>query len=125
MKKLALSLALLTLAFSAFAVSAHAAAAISVTPASYDFGTVPVNALANTTVTVTNTGDATLNVTSVSTAAPFVVSGTTFSLAPGKSRKLMVGFAPTAPIHYAGSLTITSNASNAPTVNVALSGWGQ
>lgn len=125
MKKLALSLVMLTLAFSAFAVSAHAAANISVTPASHDFGTVPVNALAQVNMLVTNTGDATLNVTSIGTAAPFLVSGTTFSLAPGKSRKIVVGFAPTAPIHYMGNLTIQSNAANAPTLNVALSGWGQ
>lgn len=97
--------------------------ALSVSPASHDFGSVPVNALASGTLTVTNTGGATLNVTAVKTCAPFGDDATSTTLAPGQPRQVTISFAPKA----AGVFKSTCNCfSSLPTVyvNVPLTGTG-
>lgn len=90
--------------------------AISVSPSSLDFGTpfVGTNATPQT-VTLTNTGDASVALTSV-------VSGTGFtalnacgsSISPGASCAVGVFVNTSAPGTEAASLTITDNAANSP-----------
>lgn len=128
MKKLALGFALLVAAFGFAGARVHAQGiplpTISVSPSSYDFGNVPVGAVANTTLTVTNTGGGTLNVTAVKTKAPFGDNATSFSLGAGQSQQVIVTFAPSAPVQYNSVCTFQSNANNAPVLHVPLAGMG-
>jgi hypothetical protein len=70
--------------------------AISVTPASQDFGSIQVGSTADRTFTVQNTGGGTLS-GSASVAAPFsIVSGGTYNLAASASQTVTVRYSPTA-----------------------------
>jgi Ca2+-binding RTX toxin-like protein len=79
-------------------------------------------------LTVTNPGVAPLVISSVtSSGAPFLnpSRGTcTAPLNPGSSCRITVTFLPAAPGAYAGTLTVTSNATNSPTL-VSLTGSGR
>jgi hypothetical protein len=95
-----------------FAGSASAPAA-SVSPSSLSFNAQPVGtATTSQTVTVTNTGTAPLNVTAVSTSAPY--SGTqnckiVSPIAPGSSCTETVSFAPMSVGAITGTLTFTND----------------
>jgi hypothetical protein len=107
-----------------------AAANISVAPNTLSFGSATLNATAEQTVTVSNTGTANL------TLGPIGVTGEGFgivretcsevrSLAPNtQTCTITVGFTPTDGIPYTGTLTIPSNTSNGQPVTIALSGSG-
>jgi hypothetical protein len=87
--------------------SAYPAPAISVTPASLDFGTVSVGATSDLTFTVQNTGGGTLSGTA-SVAAPFsVVSGGSYDLAAGASQAVTVRYSPTGAGTHSGTVTFT------------------
>jgi MYXO-CTERM domain-containing protein len=76
-------------------------------------------------VTVSNTGDASLQVSAVSLNAPFAVSpSAAFTLAPGNSQALSVTFSPTAEGEATGTLTLTTNDPAKPTATVAVTGTG-
>ncbi|PYV03183.1 MAG: hypothetical protein DMG10_12230 [Acidobacteria bacterium] len=86
--------------------------AITVSPASRDFGSVPVGGWADRTFTVQNTGTDTLT-GSAFTSSPFsVFSGSTFSIAAGTSQDVVVRFSPASEASYSGSVNFTSNAGN-------------
>jgi hypothetical protein len=130
MKKLAITLALLTPVL-LLATSAPTQAdeillpIISVTPASYDFGFVPVGALAQGNLVVHNLGEAPLLVTAVKTRAPFADGvSAPFMVPGGGSRRVQIAFAPGQPIQYSGVCTFLSNAANDPAYSVPLTGWG-
>jgi hypothetical protein len=98
---------------------------ISVTPSSYDFGEVPVGAVAQGNLLVTNdSADSPLIVKAVKTKAPFSDGATSFTLQPGQSRRVRIAFAPPATGQYNSYCTFVSNAANAPVLNVPLSGTG-
>jgi hypothetical protein len=100
--------------------------AITVSPTSLNFGDQNENTTSSaSTVTVTNTGNTSVTVSSVQAGAPFVVSGFSGSttLSASQSLTLDVTFDPTAQTSYSGSLTITSTAPSSPNA-VALSGTG-
>lgn len=121
------TLVLLALGIGLFGGPVHAdglQAVISVQPASYDFGNVPVNAVATASLLVSNTGNAPLVVSAVKTKVPFGDNATSFTLQPGKSRRVDITFIPPAPGQYSGGCTFQSNAGNAPLLNVPLSGTG-
>jgi lysophospholipase L1-like esterase len=102
--------------------------AISVSPTSLAFGEVNVGATSSSQpVLVKNTGTADLKFTSVSTTntAFNFTNGCPGTLTVGSSCNIGVTFKPAAAGSYVASLSIVSNASNAPTVNVALSGTGK
>jgi hypothetical protein len=127
MKRLAVGLALVALVLSA--VTAYAGEIqlplISVTPTSYDFGQVPVYAVAQGALLVTNdSADSDLIVTAVKTKAPFSDGASSFTLGPGQSRRVSIAFAPPAPGQYNSYCTFISNAANHPVLNVPLSGTG-
>lgn len=93
------------------AIFTIAAAAFAVAPAALSYGTRPVGSVTLDTLRLTNTGTATLNVTSLTTNAPgFTPGRATLSLAPGQSDTIGVTFRPTLPVNYTATLTITSNA---------------
>ncbi len=95
-------------------------ATITVTPASVDFGDVVVGASATQTLTVSNPAKTAAAVT-VATAAPFTVSPASFTVAPGGSLSVTVGFSPTATGAARGAATFTAPGGN---VTVALAGRG-
>src|SRR5690606_26896055 len=72
------------------------------------FGTVTVGATAVRTLTLGNSGDAPLTVTSISYPTGFsgAWSGT---LLPGATVPISVTFAPTAAVAYGGAVTVDAN----------------
>lgn len=93
-----------------------ASAAISVTTASQDFGSVAVGSSADRTFTVQNAGSGTLS-GSASTAAPFsILSGSPYSLTAGRSQVVTVRFSPTSAGTFGGSVNFTGGGGAATTV---------
>jgi hypothetical protein len=95
------------------------------------FGTVIAGSTASQTVTVTNSGTASLMMGAVgspnSLAAPFSVTGDTCSnqtIAPSASCTITVRFAPTATQTWSDSFSIASNDPANATVTVNVSGSG-
>ena len=84
--------------------------AITVTPASQEFGSAPIGTSADRIFTVQNTGTGTLT-GSVYTSSPFgILSGGSFSLGVGASQGVVVRFSPALEATYAGEVGFTSNA---------------
>jgi hypothetical protein len=111
--------------------------AISVSPNALAFGATPLQFFIGLRVTVANTGPCKdLNVTLTSNGVPFFVTDTDPTTVPpnsltvagtvpgNQSKRYVVVFAPTVLGAGAGTLTITSNDPNNPTVNVPLTGNG-
>jgi len=99
---------------------------LSPTPTSVVFGSVAVGSTATQTVSVTNTGTATVNITGVAiTGAGFtMVSGSGATSVPvGQTASLQIQFAPTSEGSAGATLTVSSDASNAP-LAISLSGTG-
>jgi Ca-activated chloride channel family protein len=106
---------------------------IEVLPASYDFGSItPGNTPAALQVVISNTGTAALNVTNIASAdSNFVVDlnggsnpcvTAAATIAASGNCTLAVSFQPSSNGHFDGNLTISSNDSSHPTLNVPLSG---
>lgn len=82
-------------------------AIISVTPASRNFGVLPVGATTNYPFTVQNTGSGTLTGSAI-VAPPFsIVSGGSYSLAAGQSQTVTVSYSPTVMGTNTQSVTFT------------------
>jgi hypothetical protein len=96
---------------------------LTASPASLSFGDVTVDATATQNVQVTNIGNASVNITTVSaTGTGFsVTGGSNTTLAPNQSVTVAAGFNPQAAGSASGTLSISSNA---PTLNVPMSGIG-
>jgi Abnormal spindle-like microcephaly-assoc'd, ASPM-SPD-2-Hydin/Protein of unknown function (DUF1573) len=100
---------------------------LSVSPATINFGNVSTGLKTTNNVVLTNTGPTNLTISLMAlTGADFSISGiaTPATLSAGQSAQVGVTFSPTASGSSSGSLTITSNDSVNPTINVALSGTG-
>jgi mono/diheme cytochrome c family protein len=99
--------------------------AISVSPASVDFGSVAVGAIEVRAITLQNTGAADLVVSSIGTSGPpFSVSAPgCATLAPAQSCTVNVRFAPGATGSVTGTLSVLHNAAGSPST-VALGGRG-
>ena len=100
-------------------VAARAAAVsgpvISVTPLSHDFGIVNVGSMQVFAYTISNTGDATLNISGVAASAPFSAGGLgSSSVAPGGSTTFVGTYAPTAGVNSLGSITVFSDDPHGP-----------
>lgn len=128
MKKLALGLMLMSLCFGAFSNTSAdelMLPVISVEPGSYDFGEVPIFAIASGNLLVRNLSpDMSLVVTAVKTKAPFANAATAFTIPPLGSRRVKIGFMPSSVGNFSGPCTFLSNAANAPVFSVPLSGEG-
>ncbi|MGA9246845.1 MAG: choice-of-anchor D domain-containing protein [Candidatus Acidiferrales bacterium] len=102
------------------------AGVLSASVTSLSFGSVAVGNTATQSVTVTNAGTATVNISQATmTGAGFTVIGGNPSgtIPVGQSSTVQVQFAPTTAGAITGSLTVISDASNSP-LTVSLSGTG-
>src|SRR5215472_6666098 len=110
----------------ALTVSAAPAPAIQLSSSSLNFGNDVVGTTTSQTLTITNTGTATLNITQINkSGAAFSASGFTLplNLSAGQLANITVAFLPTAVGAASGSLSIVSNAPTSPT-SVSLGGTG-
>jgi hypothetical protein len=102
------------------------AGVLSANSTTLSFGNIAVGSTGSQSVTVTNTGTATVNIASatISGAAFTVVGGNpASSIAVGQSATVQIQLAPTAAGAVTGTFTITSDASNSP-LAISLSGTG-
>ena len=120
---------------SAVAITGSAVASppsLSLSAASFAFGTIPVNSVLAFRLTLSNlSACATLNATlALTTGAPFSVQSSgsgmtggvsqTVAILAGASSELSIAFAPTAPGNFADTITITHNDPNQGTLTVSL-----
>jgi hypothetical protein len=99
---------------------------LSITPASFAYGSVVDGQTKSQTFTLTNTGSASLTISQLSVGgAGYSVSGlaTPSTIAAGATATLNAVFAPTTAGSLPGTITILSNAPGSPST-VALSGTG-
>lgn len=99
---------------------------ISVVPSSITFTNVVIGQKSSQTVQITNTGQATLNVTGVTlTGSGFSLSAVSvpFQLAPGASKTVTITFTAASTTSVTGTLSITSDAPTSP-MTVAVQGTG-
>ncbi|MEZ2347939.1 choice-of-anchor D domain-containing protein [Terriglobus sp. RCC_193] len=99
-------------------------AAVSLSPGAVDFGTVLLGQSASQTITVSNTGDASIGLASPAATGDFRVTATTCgnSIAAGATCTVTVAFVPAANGARAGTMSLADNAS---THTVALTGSGK
>ncbi len=104
---------------------------IEVAPRTISFGEVEVGSSASQIVTVTNTGGANLTINAVllsaGTGPAFSIGAapeTPFVLAPGETADIGLTFSPSAAGLYAGSMNVSSDASNGTEGEVTFSGEG-
>jgi fibronectin type 3 domain-containing protein len=99
---------------------------LSITPASVTFGTFYLGSSSSQTVTLTDTGSASVVVSGETvTGTGFSTSGLSIplTLAGGQSASFTVTFAPAAAGSATGSVSVVSNASNSPS-SLPLTGTG-
>jgi|GEM_PF-6139280 len=99
---------------------------IGVSTTSVDFPDAQVGESSGATVTVSNTGTGDLDISGITTAAPFAVTGGTClplptTLTAGADCTIELTFSPVSEGDFAGTLEIVSNAATSPT-SVSLSG---
>jgi VWFA-related protein len=106
---------------------APASPSIAVSPSILEFASIGVGSTKELPLTVSNTGNAELSVTAVSsnnTRFTIVSPAVPFRVASGSQQTVTIRFAPTAAQSEAGQLTITSNDPARPSATVSLSGAG-
>jgi len=99
---------------------------LALSPTSEAFGSITVGTKQSQTVTLTNNGGSTVNISQASiSGSGFQLSGiaTPLTLNASQSTTFTVAFAPQSTGAVSGTVTITSDASN-PTLTMALSGTG-
>jgi hypothetical protein len=96
---------------------------LSVSRTSVNFGTVRMGSTSTQDVVLKNTGNSNVTISSVATAGTgfTVTGGVDVILMPGQSINVAIGFDPKGARDVTGTLTISSNA---PTLQIALSGQG-
>lgn len=98
---------------------------INVSPTSLSFGNVQINTVSTLTFTISNTGNATLNVSSISVPTGYSVSGwVAGGISPGGNETTNVHFQPTQAVTYNGSIVVNSNAENSGGNTINVSGTG-
>ena len=89
---------------------------LSLSPASIDFGDVAVGSSSSQTLTLTNSGNASLIISQADlTGAGFSVNSILLTLAAGQTTAFDVTFAPATSGSATGSLSLISDAANSPT----------
>ena len=99
---------------------------LGASPSSVNFGSVNVGSSGSQTITLTNSGTASLTISQATTSgAGFSVSGITtpLTLGAGQSTSFVAKFSPTSAGSVSGSVSLTNNGPNSP-VTVALTGSG-
>jgi len=90
-------------------------AAVSLSPSTLSFSTPLGTSSASQTITVTNTGGATLDISNIAANQPFAIMTSTCSnLAGGASCSVNISFTPQTSSSVTGAFTITDNASGSP-----------
>jgi hypothetical protein len=97
---------------------------IDVSPASLDFGVVDVGLSKTLSLTISNTGNADLTVSSLTTETPFTISESPFTLQPGSSKTITVTFTPQSGDFFTKQLVIISNDPDEGSLTVNLTGTG-
>ena len=98
---------------------------ITAAPGSLDFGSLYTGLCDPDTVTITNIGASTLNVSAVAVSNPeFYIPPAGFALLPGESRELPVIFCPLTIGSIQGVVTIHSDDPDHPAMEVMLQGQG-
>jgi hypothetical protein len=97
---------------------------LTISPSSVAFNGASVRSNATQTVTLTNSGNTTLNITAASiTGTGYTMNLTPTAINAGAKTTFTVTFTPTTAGSSTGSISIKSNASNSP-ATIALSGTG-
>ena len=86
------------------------------------FGNVQIGNSSTKTLTITNTGNATLNVSSINLPSGFT-GNYNGSITAGNSKNVTITFSPTSTTTYGGTITVNSNASSG-TNTISCSGTG-
>ena len=87
-----------------------------------NFGELQLGSLVTETIEIENTGDAELNITSVSTVPPFFSNGIAIELAVGDKTSISIQFIPTSYTPSVGSLVIVSDDPDQSQLNIPLIG---
>jgi hypothetical protein len=87
------------------------------------FGAVTVGSRATSTITITNSGNATLTVTGLTGPGGYAASWTNGTIPAGGAQPVTVTFAPTAAVSYNGTLTVNGD-QTAGTSSMQISGSG-
>jgi ASPM-SPD-2-Hydin domain-containing protein/HYDIN/CFA65/VesB family protein/centrosomal CEP192-like protein len=99
---------------------------LAASPASITFGSVAVGSSGSQSVTLTNSGTASLNISQANTSgAGFTITGlaTPLTINAGQTATFTAQFTPTTGGSATGSISLMSNATNSP-LAIALSGTG-
>jgi Domain of unknown function (DUF4082)/Domain of unknown function (DUF4091)/Abnormal spindle-like microcephaly-assoc'd, ASPM-SPD-2-Hydin/Immunoglobulin I-set domain len=99
---------------------------LNASPASLSFGSIDTGATSTLGVTLTNSGNSSVTISSVSTSGPGFSASNMSSgtiLAPGQTAALNVTFAPTSTGSLTGGVTVASNATNSP-ATISMTGTG-
>jgi hypothetical protein len=100
---------------------------ISVDPEAIDFGSVSVAAAAVTEdLTISNTGNTSLNISSINTPSGYVLNWTSGNIPAKSDKSIQISFDPASAGSYSGQISINSNATNVTggVTQVALTGSG-
>ncbi|MFY9732283.1 MAG: choice-of-anchor D domain-containing protein, partial [Candidatus Acidiferrales bacterium] len=100
---------------------------LSANPSSFNFNSVNDGSSATLNVTLTNTGNSNITISgTTATGAGFSATGVNGTmLTPNQTATLVVTFAPTSAGAVSGSVAVSSNASNSPTISLAGTGVQQ
>jgi photosystem II stability/assembly factor-like uncharacterized protein len=100
------------------------ASLFSLSEANIDFGDVRVGSYKSDSLTVTNTGNTVLTISSVSSdRSAFVESSTSFTVDPSVSKKFVISFLPASIGMISGNIVFTHDGANSPT-SVSVNGTG-
>src|SRR5439155_19256237 len=98
--------------------------AVSLSPSSLTFGVVTIGSVSNQqNVTLTNTGTATLTISSITASGDFVQTNDCTIVAPGATCTISVNFKPRGIGTRSGAISITDDAPGSPQ-SVPLTGTG-
>ena len=96
--------------------------AISVQQTAVDFGTIDAGQTGEQTITITNTGTASLNITGIQSDVSGLTFDTTmFTLAPDGSQTVTIKFPSSTEGTFSGTITISSNDPNSATSTLSVS----
>ncbi len=99
---------------------------LTASPASENFGTVSIGSSGSATVQLKNTGTASVKISAIAASGSgFTLSSLSLplTLAANQAATLTAGFKPTTSGQFSGHITVTSDATDSPTL-VSLSGTG-
>ncbi len=100
---------------------------LTANPPSISFRNVVIGGTATSTVALSNTGNSSVTINSVTTSGTgFSTSGVTSGavIASGRSTALAIAFAPNSASTVSGSITISTNASTGSTITIPVTGVG-